>query len=71
MTHASASTDPPRSRAYEPDELARLLLERLNAGDVEGVVELYEADAVLALPDGGVAEGHDQLRRFYAELLVR
>jgi ketosteroid isomerase-like protein len=70
MTHESASGDPPRARAYGPDELARLLLERLNAGDVEGVLELYEADAVLALPDGAVAEGCDQLRRFYAELLA-
>jgi ketosteroid isomerase-like protein len=33
-------------------------------------VELYEPDAVLALPDGGIAEGHEQLRRFYAELLA-
>lgn len=70
MTDAPASPDPSRSRAHEPDELPRLLLERLNAGDVEGVVELYEADAVLALPDGGIAEGHQQLRRFYAELLA-
>jgi ketosteroid isomerase-like protein len=70
MTDASASTDPAGARANEPDDLARLLLERLNAADVEGVVELYEPDAVLALPDGGIAEGHEQLRRFYAELLA-
>jgi len=70
MTDASASADPARARANEPDDLARLLLERLNAADVEGVVELYEPDAVLALPDGGIAEGHEQLRRFYAELLA-
>ena len=70
MTDAFASTDPPRARAKEPDDLARLLLERLNAGDVEGVVQLYERDAGLARPDGGSAEGHEQLRRFYAALLA-
>jgi ketosteroid isomerase-like protein len=70
MTDASASPDPARARANQPDDLARLLLERLNAADVEGVLELYEPDAVLALADGGIAEGHEQLRRFYAELLA-
>jgi ketosteroid isomerase-like protein len=71
MTNAAAAPHPPRSQANEPDELARLLLERLNAGDTEGVVELYEDDAVLALPDGRIAEGHQQLRRFYTELLAK
>src|SRR4051794_22306241 len=70
MTDASASADPARARGNEPDDLARLLLERLNAADVEGVVELYEPDAVLALPDGGIAKGHEQLRPFYVGLLA-
>src|SRR4051794_33139326 len=70
MTDASASADPARARANEPDDLARLLLERLNAADVEGVVKLYEPDAVLALPDGGIVAGHEQIRRFYAALLA-
>jgi ketosteroid isomerase-like protein len=70
MSESSVSADRARARANEPEDLARLLLERLNVADVEGVVELYEFDAVLALPDGGRAEGHEQLRRFYAELLA-
>ncbi|WP_192809216.1 hypothetical protein [Actinomadura montaniterrae] len=32
-----------------PDDLSRLVVERLNAGDVDGLVALYEPDAVLAL----------------------
>jgi hypothetical protein len=38
--------------AQRPADLSRrLILERLQAGDVDGVVALYESDAVLALPD--------------------
>jgi ketosteroid isomerase-like protein len=35
-------------RALQPEDLDRLFLERANAGDVDGVVDLYEPDAVLA-----------------------
>jgi hypothetical protein len=34
-----------RERTTEPEDLARLFVERANAGDAEG---LYEHDAVLA-----------------------
>lgn len=57
--------------AREPDDLARFFVERANAGDVEGLVALYEADAVLALRDGAVAVGRDAIRQFYAGLLSR
>jgi ketosteroid isomerase-like protein len=58
------------SSAAVPEDLGRLIVERLNAGDVDGVVELYEAGAVLALPGEGFAQGHAAIRRFYAELLA-
>lgn len=54
--------------AAVPEDLARLLVERVNAGDLDGVVALYEADAVLALPGGEVAEGEEGIRRFYGDL---
>lgn len=57
-------------RALAPEDLDRLFLERANAGDVEGVVALYEADAVLAFAPGRVAVGTDAIRRVYAELLA-
>lgn len=53
-----------------PDDLPRLFVERANAGDVEGLVRLYEPDAVLALPDGTVATGSAEIRAFYARLLA-
>lgn len=59
-----------RERASQPDDLSRLFLQRANAGDVEGLVALYEADAVLAMPNGGTAQGHQQIRDFYQQLLA-
>jgi ketosteroid isomerase-like protein len=54
--------------AREPEELSRLFVQRINAKDVEGLVALYEPDAVLATPDGGEIRGEGAIRRFYAEL---
>ena len=59
-----------RERATQPEELSRLIVERLNAGDVDGLVELYEPDAVLALPDGKVAAGAEEIRKAYERLVA-
>ncbi|GLS46488.1 YybH family protein [Methylobacterium brachythecii] len=56
--------------AREPRELAGLFNARANAGDVEGLVALYEPEAVLAAGDV-VATGHTEIRRFYTDLLAR
>jgi ketosteroid isomerase-like protein len=56
--------------AREPNDLGRMLLERMNAGDIDGLVALYEPDAVLALPDGQVAAGSQPIRAFFEKLLV-
>jgi ketosteroid isomerase-like protein len=57
-------------RALAPEDLDRLFLERANAGDVDGVVALYEPTAVLALAPGRVAVGAEAIRRAYAALLA-
>jgi ketosteroid isomerase-like protein len=57
-------------RALQPEDLDRLFLERANAGDVDGVVALYEPQAVLALPDGRLAAGPEAIREVYRELLA-
>jgi hypothetical protein len=41
-----------RRPAVEPEDLDRMFLERANAGDVDGVVALYEPNAVLGFPPG-------------------
>jgi hypothetical protein len=46
-----------RNIALDPQDLARLLVARANAGDIEGMVNLYEPDAVLAWGDGRIAVG--------------
>ncbi len=67
----SVGTPPQHATAVHPEDLPRLFVLRANAGDVEGLVALYEPDAVLALPDGKVANGAEAIRRFYAEMLSK
>lgn len=56
--------------ARQPEDLGLHFVERANRGDVEGLVALYEPDAVLALPDGKVARGHAEIRKAYEQLLA-
>jgi ketosteroid isomerase-like protein len=59
-----------RDFALDPQDLARLLVSRANAGDVEGMVALYEPDAALACGDRRIAVGTDAIRKFYTDLLA-
>lgn len=59
-----------RTIAREPAELARLFNERANAADLEGLVALYEPEAVVAVGEV-VATGHAEIRSFYENLLSR
>lgn len=68
IARVTANAEP--GPAAQPEDLGRYFLERANAGDVEGLVALYEPGAVLAFPPGRLATGHDEIRRVYAELLA-
>ncbi|MGH8751193.1 MAG: YybH family protein [Burkholderiales bacterium] len=57
--------------AKKPEDLARFFVERANAGDVEGLVELYEPNAALACGNGKIAVGADQIRQFYKAFLAK
>ena len=57
-------------RARRPEDLDRLFLERANAGDVDGVMALYEPQAVLAFLPGQLATGAAAIREVYAGLLA-
>jgi ketosteroid isomerase-like protein len=59
-----------REPAARPEDLGRLFLQRASAGDVDGVVALYEPAAVLAAAAGGPAVGSAQIRAVYTELLA-
>lgn len=58
--------------AHNPDDLARLLVKRMNEGDSTGAAALYEEGAVLSVgPDNQVAIGRDAIRIFYSELAAK
>jgi ketosteroid isomerase-like protein len=64
------TVSPGPAAARQPEDLGTFFLERANAGDVEGLVALYEPGAVLAFPPGQVATGHEEIRAVYTELLA-
>jgi ketosteroid isomerase-like protein len=57
------SADQERERAAQPEDLGRFFVRRANAGDLDGLVALYEPDAVLAVPGGAPAAGADAIRQ--------
>lgn len=54
-------------RADAPQDLERLLIERQHAGDIDGMVALYEADAVLDDGAGTVARGKHAIGKYFAD----
>ncbi len=56
--------------AKEPNDLERFFVERANAGDVEGLVALYESNATLDCGGGEVLVGLDQIRNFFIKFLA-
>jgi len=53
-----------------PEDLSRLFVERANDGDVDGLVALYEPDAVLAFPPGQTSVGIRAIRQAYEGLVA-
>ena len=56
--------------AKEPNDLEKFFVERANAGDVEGLVALYEPNAIVAYGEGEVAIGLKQIREFFVKFLA-
>jgi ketosteroid isomerase-like protein len=63
----SATTKP---HATTPEEITRLFVERANAGDVDGLVALYEPDAVMAFPPGSTTVGYAAIRALFEQMLA-
>jgi uncharacterized protein (TIGR02246 family) len=59
-----------REKAMTPEDITRLFVERSNAGDAEGVAELYEPDAVLAYPPGSRTVGRAAIRALWEQVLA-
>ena len=56
--------------AKEPNDLEKFFVARANAGDVEGLVALYESNAIMAYGHGEVAIGLNQIREFFVKFLT-
>jgi uncharacterized protein (TIGR02246 family) len=48
--------------ATTPEQIHWLFEDRFNAGDLEGLMELYEPDAALIAQPGSIAHGGEQMR---------
>lgn|ERR671910_33862 len=53
-----------------PEALMRCFTDRLNAGDLDGLVGLYEPTAVFEPQPGIVVHGHAEIRQALEELLA-
>ena len=60
--------DTGRDAARDPQDLEGLLVSRQRAGDIDGMVALYEPEAVIDAGEGRVLRGHDVIRAFFADL---
>jgi uncharacterized protein (TIGR02246 family) len=57
------------SSVRQPEEWPRAFTECLSAGDLGGMLALYETDACLQAPSGEVAAGHERIRAVLAGLI--
>jgi len=57
-------------KAERPEDITRLFVERANAGDAQGIAELYEPDAVMAYPPGRQTVGREAIRQLWEKVLA-
>jgi ketosteroid isomerase-like protein len=59
---------PEREPARDPQDLERLLIDRQHAGDVEGMVALFEPHALVDVGEGRMLRGQHEIRQYFAEV---
>lgn len=57
-----------QAKAMQPEDVTRLVAERLNAGDAAGVAALYEPHAVLAYPADRPVTGREAIQAIYQQM---
>ncbi|HEU5428781.1 MAG TPA: nuclear transport factor 2 family protein [Actinocrinis sp.] len=57
-------------KAWQPEDLTRLFVERANAGDAAGIAALYEEQAVMAYPPGSTTVGRAAIRELWEKVLA-
>ena len=60
-----------RELARDPQDLERLLIARQWEGDVDGMVALYEPNAVLDSGDGQLAVGKEAIRALFEDAVSK
>ncbi len=58
-------------KAWKPEDLTLLFVERANAKDAAGVAALYEENAVMAYPPGGQTVGRAAIQELWAKILPK
>ena len=59
-----------REPARDPQDLERLLVARQRAGDVDGMIALFELHAVVDCGDGRLLRGTDMIRAYFADVVA-
>lgn len=57
-------------KAFSPAEIATLFVEYVNEGNLEGMVSLFEDNAVIAVSSNTFAKGKDEIRAYFYQLLL-
>ncbi|WP_217245973.1 hypothetical protein [Streptomyces sp. AC602_WCS936] len=56
-----------RAEATSPEQLLKLLGERIVAKDIDGIIALHEPEAAIVDWDGSIIRGHAAIRAFYID----
>jgi hypothetical protein len=64
------ANEPARGPARDPQDLERLLVARQHAGDLEGMMALYEPHAVIDCGDGRLLQGTEAIRAYLAGVVA-
>jgi uncharacterized protein (TIGR02246 family) len=59
------------TKAQTPEDITRLFVERVNAGDAQGLADLYEPDALIAFPPGRITKGREAIVKLYEALVAQ
>jgi ketosteroid isomerase-like protein len=59
-----------REPARNPQDLERLLVTRERAGDIDGMMTLYEPQAVVDCGEGRLLRGRDAIRAYFAGVVA-
>jgi uncharacterized protein (TIGR02246 family) len=70
MLHRSPESAPAPAGAATAEDLDRLFAEHVNAGDLDGIVALYEPTATLVRQDRSAAIGTAAIREEFAKLMA-